>query len=177
MEITFLGTGSNNPAPTRNVSCLSLKFGQLNAFLPSIFGNLKILNSFLKVEGDVWLFDVGEATQIQLMRSSVKAGKINKIFITHLHGDHLFGLPGLMCTIGQNIVENKVVELYGPVGLRRFVRTTLELSRSMVTYKYVVHELVPIEEQIPDEVKVEREISLNFYIQVLSMLKISRFGK
>lgn len=90
------------------------------------------------------------------MKSTVKPGKVTKIFVTHLHGDHIFGLPGLMCTIGQNIVESKKLEIYGPVGLRRFLRTSLELSRSLVTYPYIVHELLPIDEQIPDEIKVNK---------------------
>lgn len=130
MEIVFLGTASNNPSPCRNVSC-----------------------ACIRLEKELWLFDCGEATQIQLMRSTLKAGKITKIFITHLHGDHVFGLPGLLCTIGQNIQEGKTVELYGPKGLRRFVRTTLELSRSYTTFKYVVHEMEPISEQIPEDVR------------------------
>ena len=44
-------------------------------------------------------------------------------------------------------------ELYGPVGLRRFLRTSLELSRSYVTYKYIVHEMIPLEDQIPEDIK------------------------
>lgn len=51
------------------------------------------------------------------MKSTVKAGKITKIFLTHLHGDHLFGLPGLMCTIGQSIVENKFL---GEIMVRKY---------------------------------------------------------
>ena len=104
------------------------------------------------------MFDAGEATQIQLMKSQVKSGKITKIFITHMHGDHIFGLPGLLCTIGQNILDNKKpLEIYGPRGLRRYIRTCLELSRSYVTYKYIVHEMIPIPEQIPEDIKVKLE--------------------
>jgi ribonuclease BN (tRNA processing enzyme) len=82
MELVFLGTGSNNPTPDRNVSCTCLRFG--NSYLPG-FGLIVPLNLLFE-DGEVWLFDCGEATQIQLMRSTIKPGKITKIFLTHLHG-------------------------------------------------------------------------------------------
>jgi glyoxylase-like metal-dependent hydrolase (beta-lactamase superfamily II) len=63
VSITFLGTASAQPSSTRNHSALALRLG-----------------------GDVWLFDCGEATQHQLQKSAVKLGKVNKVFITHTHG-------------------------------------------------------------------------------------------
>ena len=100
------------------------------------------------------MFDCGEGTQIQLQKSKIKPGKITKIFITHLHGDHMFGLPGLLCTLGNglnpekakvNIIkaeENLVlflkdleICLYGPHGIRKFVQTVLGLSRSPLIFR------------------------------------------
>ncbi|MBY6273386.1 MAG: ribonuclease Z, partial [Bacillaceae bacterium] len=75
MEIVFLGTGAGMPAKQRNVTSIALK----------------ILS-----KGAIWLFDCGEGTQHQLLHTSLKPRKIEKIFITHLHGDHIFGLPGLL---------------------------------------------------------------------------------
>ncbi len=89
--------------------------------------------------------------QVQLQKSSLKPGKVSKIFITHLHGDHLFGLPGLLLTLGNNADENKVVDVFGPHGIRKYITTCLELSRSPIAFKLNVHELMPEADMYPDD--------------------------
>ena len=75
MEIQFLGTGAGVPAKHRNVTGIALKL--------------------LDERNAVWLFDCGKDS-IANFKSSIRPRKIEKIFITHLHGDHIFGLPGLL---------------------------------------------------------------------------------
>lgn len=126
MELTFLGTASCIPTVTRGVSCVCLR-----------------RNS------DLWLFDCGESTQLQIQKSSIKVSKINKIFITHAHGDHSFGLPGVMCLMGQSRQSiskvsgdvPEVIDIYGPTGIRDYVRAVLQLTYSKIGVPHRIHEL------------------------------------
>lgn len=68
-------------------------------------------------------------------------GRISKVFISHLHGDHLFGLPGLLCTVSLNTNNDPQqspnrVDIYGPRGLRHFLRVTLGLTSSQLLFPY-----------------------------------------
>ena len=77
MELIFLGTSAGVPTRTRNVTAI-------------------LLNLQHPTQSGLWLFDCGEGTQHQLLHTAFNPGKLDKIFISHLHGDHLFGLPGLL---------------------------------------------------------------------------------
>jgi len=119
MYLTFLGTGAGTPSLQRNVTAIALT---------------------LSTRGDTWLFDCGEATQHQFMRSSLKPGKLEKIFITHLHGDHIFGLPGLLTSRSMAGIADPIT-LYGPKGIKAFVETALSLSGSWTTYPLEIVEI------------------------------------
>ncbi|WP_017187380.1 ribonuclease Z [Alkalibacillus haloalkaliphilus] len=113
MDITFLGTGSGVPSKLRNVSSLVLEMHQ--------------------ERDEVWLFDCGEATQHQILNTPIKPRKINKIFITHIHGDHIFGLPGLLSS--RSFQEGtSTLEIYGPKGVKEFIETALSVSQTHLRY-------------------------------------------
>lgn len=118
MQLTFLGTGAAAPTLARNVSSLALR---------------------LPRRGETWLFDCGEGTQHQLLLTTVKIARIARIFISHLHGDHLFGLLGLMAT-RELPGEPRPLDLYGPPGLEEYVRSAQRLSYTYLGYPLRVHQ-------------------------------------
>lgn len=120
MELQFLGTGAGMPSKLRNTSAV-------------------ILNLSAEGEG-YWLFDCGEATQHQILHTSLKPRKINKIFITHLHGDHIFGLPGLLSSRAF-LGGDDPLDIYGPQGLREWLETTLRITKSHLSYELRIHEI------------------------------------
>ncbi|CAM9534395.1 unnamed protein product [Choristocarpus tenellus] len=92
-----------------------------------------------------------------MQKSTIKPTKVTKIFISHAHGDHSFGLPGLLCFMGQDYVRDQGMhlEIYGPAGLRLFVRAAMRYTYSRITVPYVVHELMDVP-YIHHEVKLPR---------------------
>lgn len=120
MELTFLGTSAGVPCKTRNVSAI-------------------VLNP-MNNQPHLWLFDCGEGTQHQMLHTAFNPGKFNKIFITHLHGDHIFGLPGLLCS--RSMAGNAApLTVYGPKGLRQFIEMALRLSGSWTDFPLEIKEI------------------------------------
>ena len=117
----FLGTASAVPRPGhRNVSAMLLQFSC----------------------GSLTLIDCGEATQHQLMRSTVRMGSIDNILLTHLHGDHCFGLFGLMHTLNMG-GRKSAIQIYGPSGTDELVRTVFRLTGGWNGFEIKVTELAP----------------------------------
>jgi ribonuclease Z len=119
MEIYFLGTNAGVPTLQRNVTSIALRL--------------------LEERRTFWMFDCGEGTQHQVLRSPLRLGKLEKLFITHLHGDHLFGLPGLISSRGYQGGTSPLT-VYGPPGLKAYLETTLAVSQSRIPYKLEIVE-------------------------------------
>ncbi|UOQ42630.1 ribonuclease Z [Halobacillus salinarum] len=120
MELFFLGTGSGVPSKNRNVSSLVLRL--------------------LEERGTTWVFDCGEATQHQILHTSVRPRRIEKIFLTHLHGDHLYGLPGLLSSRSFQGGESPVT-VYGPKGVKEYVDISLKVSGTRLKYPLYIKEI------------------------------------
>ncbi len=105
------------PTKARNVSCVALRLPQ---------------------RGEVWLFDCGEGTQHQLLKSDLKLSQITRIFIPHMHGDHIFGLMGLLATCGMAGHVGRI-DIYGPPGLSEFIRESTHHSQTHFSYPAQVH--------------------------------------
>lgn len=129
MKLTFLGTSAGKPTKERNVSALALEFDQDNKW---------------------YLFDCGEGTQRQIIQSRLSIGKLNTIFITHLHGDHYYGLLGLLSTKKLDVALNPLT-IYGPQGIKKFLECALDLSEKYLGYMLNIIEYRPQDEFVFDK--------------------------
>lgn len=121
MQITFLGTSSGVPTRSRNVSSIALRLPQ---------------------RAEIWLFDCGEGTQHQILRSDLKISQITRIFVTHMHGDHIYGLMGLLASCGLAGNPSRI-DVYGPPKLDDYLRASSRYSQTHFSYPVKVHTVQP----------------------------------
>ncbi|RHB51899.1 ribonuclease Z [Exiguobacterium sp. AM39-5BH] len=116
MKLHFLGTGSGMPSKQRNVSGLAVTLAK-----------------------QTWLIDCGEATQHQMLHTKVKPRKVSAVWVTHLHGDHVFGLPGFLSTRSA-LDGSSPLTLYGPKGIKKWLELTMKVTGSYLGYDLTIVE-------------------------------------
>ena len=95
---------------------------------------------FLEMEERCFLIDCGEGTQVQLRKAKAKFSKINHIFISHLHGDHVFGLPGLISSF-RLLGRETPLHVYGPKGIKEMMETIFRITETHQGFEVIFHEL------------------------------------
>lgn len=101
----------------------------------------------LEMKNRMFLIDCGEGTQVQLRKHKLKFSRINHVFISHLHGDHFFGLIGLISTFSLLGRQNDL-HVYGPKGIKEVTLLQLKLSASWTSYNLYFHELESKESEV-----------------------------
>ena len=117
LQIVFLGTAAGVPTPKRS--------------LPSVL---------LKREGEQLMFDCGEGVQRQMLHAKASLGRKMKVFITHMHGDHVLGLPGLMQTMAL-LNREKKLDIYGPPRIGDFLKALKETVPFGLSFPVEIHEV------------------------------------
>ncbi|MEJ2241060.1 MAG: ribonuclease Z [Candidatus Bathyarchaeota archaeon] len=117
IHVIFLGTGGSVPTPKRGLSAIAIKR-----------------------KNEMLMFDCGEGTQRQMIQVGVGFHKKTKIFVTHLHGDHVLGLPGLLQTMSLLGRKNKL-EIYGPIGIKDFINSINQTVHFTLTFPIFVKEI------------------------------------
>ncbi len=117
MRVTFLGTAGSVPTPERS--------------LPAVL---------IKRQNEQLMFDCGEGIQRQMIKAKVGFHKKTKIFISHMHGDHVLGLPGLLQTMAL-MDRQKKIEIFGPEGTKQFLECVRETLQFGLTFPIEIHEV------------------------------------
>jgi len=157
LHIIFLGTGGSWPTVKRNVASVAVKRGS-----------------------EILLFDCGEGTQRQFQQSNLSYMQISKIFISHFHGDHFLGLPGLIQTMQLND-RDRPLHIYGPKGMKELTDQLLTLGYFRPSYRIIAHDLsdgqeVAFEGYSVSTVKVNHNVPTFSYC-LLEHQRPGRFNK
>ena len=123
-ELTILGCHSATPTENKHTS-----------------------SQILEVNGNLFLIDCGEGTQMQLRKAKVRFTRIRHIFISHLHGDHFFGLIGLISTF-RLLGRSTPLNIYGPKGIKQIITLQLKMSNSWTDYPLNFHELSSLKSEL-----------------------------
>lgn len=168
---------------------MSLKLTILGCHSATPRVNAHPTSQFLEIKNHSFLIDCGEGTQVQLRKYSIKFSKIKHIFISHLHGDHLFGLVGLISTF-RLLNRESELHIFGPKGIKEIITLQLKLSNSWTHFPLLFHELTSTTSEIifEDEkvevhtIPLDHRIYTNGFLfkeklgeRKLNMSKISEF--
>jgi ribonuclease Z len=119
---------------------MSIKLTILGCHSATPRANAFPTSQYLEINNRHFLIDCGEGTQQQMRKYKVGFTKINHIFISHLHGDHFYGLIGLLSTYGI-LSREKELHIYGPKGIKEVTLLQLKVSKSHANYPIIFHEL------------------------------------
>jgi len=133
VQLTILGSNSALPAQGRHPSA-----------------------QVLHIDNELILIDCGEGTQLQMSNFNIRRSKISTIFISHLHGDHIYGLPGLITSYNHHGRKGPLT-IYGPLGLKKFIDYSVFITGNPLNFDMVIHEFDADEKQVlvdTDKMKV-----------------------
>lgn len=133
MDIVFLGSSSGTPTKQRNVTGLALTVENTSGW---------------------YLIDCGEATQHQLLHTSMSVSGLNAIFITHIHGDHCYGLPGLLGSAGMAGRKNPL-QIIAPAGIESWIKATLQMTEMYLPFELQFISVESLSAWTDNDVRVE----------------------
>ncbi|MEM6517100.1 MAG: ribonuclease Z [Bacteroidota bacterium] len=132
----------------------------------------------LEIKNHMFLIDCGEGAQVELRRCKIKFSKIKHIFISHLHGDHVFGLSGLVSTFNLHNRKDDL-NIYAPKGLKEVITLQMKLAESWTSYNIIFHELTSLSSEVilEDETVEVRTIPLKHRVYTNGFLFKEKLGQ
>ena len=152
-----------------------MKITILGCFSATPHSNKNPTAQLLEMRGHHFLIDCGEGTQVQIRKAKAKFSEIKHIFISHLHGDHFFGLAGLISSF-RLLGREAPLHVYGPKGIKEAITLLLKLGNSWTNYPLHFHELTATSSEVifEDEKLWVKTIPLNHRVYTNGFLFVEK---